>query len=200
MARVFQYGSNCDTQRLNSPKRLGDVARSLGKARTEGNFELAFDVWSTGNNCAASDLIQRGNTVAWGVLYEIPEAFIYGPRRADGRKTLAQIEGRRYERRCIRVIAKGQTYSAITFLVRESDRVSGKPTSSAYVWHIVKGLRDHDVPEDYVDRVIATALESLMPLGQAGAAERTRIEGLRRQRVASQGAPPAPMKWTRSRS
>ena len=178
MATVFQYGSNCNTQRLNSSCRLGGVARSLGKAQTVDNFEIAFDVWSCKNDCAAADLIQRGDERAWGVLYEIPEDFISGRRRAGNGKTLAQIEGCKYERRCIRVIAQGQTHSAITFLVRESERVTDKPTSSAYVWHIVKGLRDYGVPEEYVDGVIATALESLAP---SDAEERARIKGLRRR-------------------
>ena len=31
------------------------------------NFEIAFDVWSIGNNCATADLIRRGNTRARGV-------------------------------------------------------------------------------------------------------------------------------------
>jgi hypothetical protein len=37
---------------------------------------------------------------AWGVLYEIPDEFIRG-ERSDGQKTLAQIEGPRYEEKDI---------------------------------------------------------------------------------------------------
>ncbi len=183
MAKVFQYGSNCDAQRLNSPRRLDGKAVSLGRARTVDNSEIAFDVWSTGNNCAAADLIWRGDTQAWGVLFEIPECFIDGPLRADDRKTLAQIEGSKYEKQRIWVIADGQTHSAVTFLARECARVSGRPTSSVYVSRIVKGLRDHGVPEEYVDHVLITALENLGSSGQEGTAERVGIEGLRRREV-----------------
>ena len=98
MAKVFQYGSNCDTERLNSRCRLRGKACSLGKAQTVCNFEIAFDVWSYCNDCAAADLIQRGDTPAWGVLYEIP---------ADGLKTLEGIEGPNYESRYIEVVAGG---------------------------------------------------------------------------------------------
>ena len=152
MAKVFQYGSNCDTERLNSRCRLRGKACSLGKAQTVCNFEIAFDVWSCGNCCAAADLIQRGDTPAWGVLYEIP---------ADGLKTLECIEGPNYESRCIEVVAGGETTSAITFVVKESARVYGKPTSAKYVGHIVKGLRCHAVPEEYVCGVISAALANL---------------------------------------
>ena len=183
MTRVFQYGSNCDAQRLNSQERLRSAAHSLGRAQTVDNFEIAFDVWSTGNNCAAVDLIRSGNTRAWGVLYEIPEDYIDGPLRPDGRRTLKQIEGPKYEKKFIKVTAKGQTHSAVTFLVRESERVSGKPTSSAYVCHIVNGLRDHCVPEEYVDRVITAALNNLASSGKEGSAEWALIEAFRMREV-----------------
>ena len=88
MTRVFQYGSNCDAQRLNSQERLRSAAHSLGGAQTVDNFEIAFDVWSTVNNWAAVDLTRRGNSRAWGVLYEIPEDYIDGPLCPDGRRTL----------------------------------------------------------------------------------------------------------------
>lgn len=183
MAKVFQYGSNCDRERLNSSSRLGGAACPLGKAQTVDNYEISFDVWSHTNNCAAAGLIRRGNTPAWGALYEIPEEFIDGPRRQDGRRTLKEIEGVKYEQHRINVIAEGQTHSAVTFLVRKSERVSGKPTASAYVSHIVKGLRENCVPEEYIDRVIEVALENLDSSERYVSAERARIEELRKARA-----------------
>ena len=121
MTRVFHYGSNCDEQRLNSRERLGGAAHSLGRAQNEDNFEISFDVWSPGNNCAIADLIQRGSTPAWGVLYDIPEDYIDGSPRPDGRRTLKQMEGPKYEKQFIKVTAKGQAHSAVTFLVRGSE-------------------------------------------------------------------------------
>ena len=183
MAKVFQYGSNCDEERLNSPKRLGGAAHLISRAQTVDNFEIAFDVWSRKNKCAAADLVRRGNKPAWGVLYEIAEDFIDGSPRVDGRKTLVHIEGGNYEKKCIQVeIVKGKTksvVSAITFLVKASARVSGKPTSSAYVKHIVKGMRKQKIPEEYICDVLTTALESFASSGQEHAAERTSTEELR---------------------
>lgn len=62
MPLLFQYGSNCDTTRLNSPERLAGAAEDLGWAETIEEYDLAFDVWSGGNKCAASDLVPAPGT------------------------------------------------------------------------------------------------------------------------------------------
>ena len=164
MAKVFQYGSNCDEERLNCPERLRDAAHLICRAQTVDNFEIAFDVWSSKNKCAAADLVRIGNKPAWGVLYEIAEDFIDGSP-PDGGKTLAGIEGKNYEKKCIQVeIVKGEiksVVSAVTFLVKASAPGSDKPTSLAYVEHIVKGMRKHGIPEGYINYVLDTALKTL---------------------------------------
>jgi cation transport regulator ChaC len=131
MVAVFQYGSNATRARLNAPSRLNGHASDLGRAETLEDCEIAFDVDSRSNRCAASDLVSKEGRKAWGVLYEVPEGFLRG-RRADGQKTLAQIEGPRYAERSIRVRDQdGNERDAITFLVRESERRQGLATSAA---------------------------------------------------------------------
>ena len=160
MIKVFQYGSNCNEERFNSPKRLCGAARLLGKAQTIEFFRIAFDVWSRKNNCAASDLIPGGENKAWGILYEVPDDRIDG-RRTDGCRTLAQVEGNNYEKKCIQVTYEGKPVTAVTFLVKKDQRVCDKATSVEYVGHIVKGLRDSGVPEEYVLHVINVAIENI---------------------------------------
>ena len=58
MPLIFQYGSNCDTERLNSPERLAGAAIERGRAQSMDEYEIEFDVWSNGNGCAAADLVQ----------------------------------------------------------------------------------------------------------------------------------------------
>ena len=152
MAKVFQYGSNCNAERLNSPKRLCGAAKPIGKAQTVEFFQIAFDVWSKTNNCAASDLIRCGDKKAWGVLYEVPD---------DRIGKLAQVEGKNYEKKCIQVTHNGEPVTAVTFLVKKDRRVSDKATSVKYVGHIVKGLCDSDVPEEYIQHVINIAIENV---------------------------------------
>jgi len=56
--KVFQYGSNCSATRLNSRERLGGAAIPIGIAETVEEYQLQFDVWSDGNNCAAADIVK----------------------------------------------------------------------------------------------------------------------------------------------
>jgi hypothetical protein len=58
MPLVFQYGSNCDETRLNAPTRLAGDAHCLGRAQTLNEYEIAFDIWSQTNACAASNLVR----------------------------------------------------------------------------------------------------------------------------------------------
>ena len=95
MGLVFQYGSNCNKERLNSDDRLKGAAKPIGKAQTTKDFEIAFDVWSQTNNCAAADLVYNKGQKAWGVLYDVPNDRIEGKGMAKGLKSLSQIEGPR---------------------------------------------------------------------------------------------------------
>jgi len=179
MGLVFQYGSNCNEKRLNSPDRLNGAARRIGKAQTAKGFEIAFDVWSRSNDCAAADLVDSEGQKAWGVLYEIPDERIGGPRRMNGLKTLAEIEGPRYELQHIDVTIGGEVKSAVTFLVNRAFRSSQLTTSAKYVCHIIKGLRAFEVPEDYVQRVIDAAIANVESAARLAIAEKPALERLR---------------------
>jgi hypothetical protein len=179
MGLVFQYGSNASQARLLGPARLNGHGTVVGRAETVDDYDIAFDVWSTTNQCAASDLIPTPGRTAWGVLYEIPDDFIRG-NRPDGQRTLAQIEGPNYEEKKIRVRRPGGApEEAITFLVKPDKRTAGRFTSAEYVSRIVCGLREQDVPEEYVRHVIDVALAANSAAGAAGQAENPLIEALR---------------------
>lgn len=174
MPLVFQYGSNCSASRLNGPYRLNGQAQDLGRAQTVDDFEIAFDVYSKTNACAAADLVTTPGRRTWGVLFEIPDDFIRGNRK-DGQKTLAQIEGPRYEEKQVHVLdSDGNQQEAITFVVREGERRTGLATSAAYVSWIIYGLRDHGVPEEYIAHVVQVAIET-NEHAEANAAEEIRL-------------------------
>jgi hypothetical protein len=166
MALVFQYGSNCTAGRINGPKRLGGKAKDLGRAQTVEDFDIAFDVLSKTNGCAASNLIQTPGRKAWGVLYEISDEVF---------SRLKHVEGPRYEETTISVTdTKGEMRNAITFVVKPEDRRDGLATSAAYVSWIVYGLRDHGVPEDWVTHMIEAAVKT-NDRSAADSAEQTRL-------------------------
>ena len=162
MPLVFQYGSNCTAARLNGPTRLNGNAKDLGRAQTIEEYDIAFNVPSQTNGCAAADLVDAGGSGhgVWGVLYEIPEDIIRG-KRDDGQKTLEQIEGPRYEEKTIRVRNEaGEEVEATTFVVIKNHRDPTLWTSVAYVSFIIYGLRAHGVPEEYIAHVANTAIRT----------------------------------------
>jgi GNAT superfamily N-acetyltransferase len=163
MPLLFQYGSNCNAERLNAPERLGGAATRSTRAETVDEYDLSFEVWSQGNGCAASNLIPAHGTSrhAWGVLYDVSAERIRGRHRPDGKKTMEEIEGKLYEEKAIRIRENaGAEVEATTFTVKPDARRQGLWTSAEYVRHIIYGLRAHDVPEEYVQRVIDIATET----------------------------------------
>jgi hypothetical protein len=155
MALVFQYGSNTRSERLNADDRLRGDARPVGIACTKDRFELDFNVWSHGNQCAAADLVPGVGRSIWGVLYEIPD-YLIRRETARNRKSLDAIEGEgtNYKRIEIDLTnSDGESIQVMTYVV--INKVSGRKTSLEYASHIVIGLREHNVPSEYIDYVKA---------------------------------------------
>jgi hypothetical protein len=82
---------------LNSPDKLNGDAVSLGRADLEG-YRLVVDVWSDGDACAASDIIEAPGDTIQGVLYEVPDFLISRTTAPPGRRSFDAIEGSRFER------------------------------------------------------------------------------------------------------
>jgi gamma-glutamylcyclotransferase (GGCT)/AIG2-like uncharacterized protein YtfP len=160
--RFFQYGSNCSEMQINANDRLRGDAKFVGIAETAEEFELAFNVYSMGRGCAASDIVRKPGGKVWGVLYEVPDHLISrDSASAHGRKSFDAIEGEgtNYKREAIQVCRRdGQALTAITYRVRAPQ--AGLRTSIDYVRHVVTGLREHDIPEEYVGKVKAIASEN----------------------------------------
>jgi len=94
MTLIFQYGSNCLDSQINGKDRLCGDAKFIGIAETVEDFEIAFDVMSTGRGCAASDIVRNPGGKVWGVVYDVPD-YLIGRKTAEarGRKSFDQIEG-----------------------------------------------------------------------------------------------------------
>jgi gamma-glutamylcyclotransferase len=156
MTLVFQYGSNTSSERLNSNDRLEGEAVSRGLAYTQDCFELDFTHDSKSEGYRTSDLVPGRGRQIYGVLYEIPGYRVCRSLKREGKKTLDEIEGegQAYKRTCIIVIPVGQQSTpveAITYLVK--NRKAGCKTKIRYVEHIIRGLREHNAPEEYLQYV-----------------------------------------------
>lgn len=159
MALVFQYGSNCADSEINSRGRLRGDAKFADIAETVEDFELAFDVQSANRGCAASDIVRKPGGKVWGILYEVPDYLIgRESAQAHGRKSFDAIEGEgtNYKRETIQVRKPdGGIVSALTYTVE--DPKPGLKTNIEYVSHIVHGLREHKVSDEYIAKVKAIA-------------------------------------------
>lgn len=160
---IFQYGSNISTARLNARERLDGDATVISIVSTVHKFDIAFTVWSNSNGCAAADIVQSdtGRRI-YGVLYEIPDYLIdRESARAVNRRSLDAIEGagRNYERTEISVVLPdGTEKTAITYVVRK--RSTSLHTSKDYAQHIVDGLHEHKLPEEYRHYVVSKIEEN----------------------------------------
>jgi len=159
MALVFQYGSNCSEDQMNGDKRLRGDAKFLCIAETVDDFQLRFNVWSNRRECAAADIVTWPGSKVWGVLYEVPDYLIDRTTAAPyKRKSLDAIEGEgtNYARQPISVKSpEGQVHRAITYCVINPR--PGLKTSIEYVRHIIGGLREHEVSEEYLAQVKSIA-------------------------------------------
>ena len=163
MALVFQYGSNMSLARLNHADRLAGDAKAIGIARTIEPFELEFTVWSKTNACAAANIVpwQTGRSV-YGVIYDIPDVLLSRVSAKDhNRKSLDAIEGEgtNYVRKTIELVkTDGLKLNAMTYVAK--DRKIDLKTSLSYVQHILDGLKEHDIPEEYRRYVVSKIIEN----------------------------------------
>ena len=160
MALVFQYGSNCSESQFNSQDRRCGDAKFVTIAETVDDYQLAFDVWSTGRGFAASDIVASPGSKVWGVVYDVPD-FLMARDTAAQRKrnSLDAIEGEgtNYARHPITVESvNGELLAATTYRVIHPR--PGLLTNVEYVGYIVRGLREHGVAPEYIAKVKAIAI------------------------------------------
>lgn len=149
-----------DQARLNSTDRLDGAAKLRGLAETIDGYDLVFNVWSSGQQCAVANLV-KGSRAIYGALYEIPD---YRVLRAlkQALKTLDEIEGegKTYERTPIGVMFAGKRTEVLTYLGKQPSFTDGG-TTRTYAHHIVDGLEALGAPTPYVNYVKSRIAESL---------------------------------------
>jgi hypothetical protein len=129
-------------------------------AETVDDYQLAFDVWSRGRGCAASDIVASPGNKVWGVVYDVPDFLIARDTAAQReRKSLDAIEGEgtNYARHPITIkSANGELLAASTYRVIHPR--AGLQTNVEYVGYIVRGLQEHGVAREYIAKVKAIAI------------------------------------------
>jgi gamma-glutamylcyclotransferase (GGCT)/AIG2-like uncharacterized protein YtfP len=154
------------------PRHRGNINNPVPKKACHLDYEIEFDIWSKGNNCAASDIIAGRGRKIWGVIYEIPDQLI---RRdtAKPRKSLDAIEGEgtNYQRVQIKLNQPdGRPINEQVITYIGNDHKTGIQTTWDYVQHILMGLEEHQMPDEYKNyvkaRIIANnpELKSMLPI------------------------------------
>jgi hypothetical protein len=130
---------------------LNGDAVSLGRADLEG-YRLVFDVWSDGNACATSNIIEAPGHTVQGALYEVPDLLMSRLTTRLDRRSFDAIEDNGYDRRNVSVRrADGSIITAISYTARPADRPQRIQTSHIYVQHIITGLRENGADPEYIE-------------------------------------------------
>jgi gamma-glutamylcyclotransferase (GGCT)/AIG2-like uncharacterized protein YtfP len=139
----FAYGSNLDLRRF---RRRCPGATVVGRAQLP-DHALGFTRYSRVEKGGVADIVPQLGATVWGALYEIDEACF---------RTLDEYEGapREYRRESVFVIDDaGHDREAIAYVANKTGEFA---PSRAYLEQIVRGARDHALPDEYVE-----ALESI---------------------------------------
>jgi gamma-glutamylcyclotransferase (GGCT)/AIG2-like uncharacterized protein YtfP len=138
--------------RLNHADRLNDEAKTLGIAHLD-DWGIRFDLFSTGNGCGVTDMVESSQEYVLGILYDVPTRLL--PR-------MDQFEGVRpdgtgnYRRQIVHVRFDGKSVPATTYIgtpagrerfarrTKEEQRVS-----AAYFSHLETGAEKFNFPKEY---------------------------------------------------
>ena len=157
MVIFWQYGSNMDETRLNSGARLNGAAKFIGLAIKKG-YRLAF---THTNKCGVgtSDIIvSNAEDFVIGCLYEVPD---YAIRKLD---KIEGVNSEAYKRICDGVIMLDanlqQTSEQIPAQMYVVQKERKPKTDADYANHILKGIKQHKMGEEYFNKVREIILEN----------------------------------------
>jgi hypothetical protein len=156
---VFQYGSNMDTEHLNSSERLNGKARVVGVARLDGRG-IRFDLYSIKSRCGVTDIVTAVNEHVLGVLYDIPIRLVIAPK--GKRSRMDEIEGARpdetgnYRRVAVSVVVGARKIDAVTYVGTDAGRrrfaqktAEEQRVSDDYFGHLMRGAQTFEFPQEY---------------------------------------------------
>lgn len=156
---IWQYGSNMDEDRLNSPGRLDGSAKFVGLALKRG-YRVAF-THTNNEGVGTSDIIESDPTdFVIGVLYKIPEGKLPKLRSIEGVNSGAHKEVANFKLTKLdhQLNETNQVVQVITYIVVRKER--NPPTNSEYANHILKGIRDRKMGTEYFDKIKTIILEN----------------------------------------
>jgi hypothetical protein len=138
----FAYGSNMSSRQLAA---WDTPHRPIGAAELQ-DHRLAFLRRSIRWKAGAADIVAAPGESVWGVLWELP----LGAAELD----VKESAGVGYRRRSVKVIVDGSPFNAMAYEVIDKHPRELQPRRE-YVDLMVGGAREHDLPDEWVERLEA---------------------------------------------
>jgi gamma-glutamylcyclotransferase len=142
MTWYFAYGSNLWIDQMVA--RLGPLplgAEQPRIARLPG-YRLAFNM--RGENGEVYANIVRPGEYVLGVIYSCD---------ADALEKLDQFERGYHRQRIVVVGETGETVEAVAYVAEPENVIDGGKPSTEYVQRILRGVRQHGLPEAYLREI-----------------------------------------------
>ena len=139
----FAYGSNL--ARDQKVKRTGKI-REERRARLDG-YRIAFNKRGTGGTGKANIVPDQTGTV-WGVVYRCSPEALNEMDQYEG------VSGGHYARKTVRVrVDSGDELEAVTYVAGRTFIDDSLTPSPEYLQTILRGAREHDLPDEYIRSV-----------------------------------------------
>ena len=137
---LFAYGALLEPKRL---RRRCPGAVVLGRARLP-DHQLAFTRYSRSERGGVADIVPQPGVSVWGALCEVDEACL---------AALDEYEGtpRAYRRETVLVVDDGGVEREA--FAYAANKTGDFAPSRQYLGVIVRGAREHGLPEEYVQAI-----------------------------------------------
>jgi gamma-glutamylcyclotransferase len=153
----FAYGSNLSTEQKES--RTGTI-RDVKVARLDG-YRITFDKRGS-DGTGKANIVRDAARVVWGVVYRC------SPATLDEMDYYEGVAGGHYVRTAVVVHSSpAMGIEAVTYVAGDSFRDDSLVPSGKYLKTILRGARQHGLPQDYILEIKRAALDDH---GKQGAA------------------------------
>ena len=146
----FAYGSNLDIDQKE--RRTGEI-REARRACLPG-YRITFDKLG-GDRTGKANITPDDTHVVWGVAYLCSGEALTKMDDYEG------VAGGHYRRESVQVRCESdETLDAVTYVAREQYVGSPRPPAPDYLQRIVRGARNHGLPEEYIREIQQAAQDT----------------------------------------
>jgi cation transport regulator ChaC len=145
----FAYGSNMNSQDLEKWCSEHQAKIDLKNPRVAylKGFQLAFTHKSNRRNGGVADIVRKENEITWGVLFDTDKTSL---DKIDQKEGVAAGVYRQFK---VDVLVDGKLIPNV--ISYEVIKKGNYPPSGEYLDVIINGAEDHQLPKDYVDKLMA---------------------------------------------